>query len=85
MRFLLVNRAPYIEPLITSFVVTLRKQSMATMAAWQVKQYGSIDDLSFTVKCRVPQLRHPNDVLVKVQAASVNPIDALMIGIQFIS
>ncbi|EFN76030.1 Reticulon-4-interacting protein 1 [Harpegnathos saltator] len=47
------------------------------MHAWQIHAYNGLDDLRFT-NLRIPVVRNPMDVLVKVDAASVNPIDIAM-------
>ncbi|KAK3098765.1 hypothetical protein FSP39_022868 [Pinctada imbricata] len=50
------------------------------MKAWQIHQYGSNEELTFSNTVRVPRVRNPKDILVKVHAASVNPIDIRMRG-----
>lgn len=50
------------------------------MKGWQINEYGDLDVLQFNDNIKVPILEDPNEVLVKVQAASVNPIDVLMIS-----
>lgn len=47
------------------------------MKAWQTHRFGGIDDVLLE-EVRVPQLRSPTDVLVKIHAASVNPLDVAM-------
>lgn len=47
--------------------------------AWQLHTYGSIQDLIFTDSQKIPFINSPTDVLIKVHAASVNPIDILMV------
>ncbi|XP_039755671.1 reticulon-4-interacting protein 1, mitochondrial [Pararge aegeria] len=51
----------------------------ARMAAWRVHAYGSCAELRLE-SARVPALRAPDDVLVRVRATSVNPLDVAMIG-----
>ncbi|KAK4879336.1 hypothetical protein RN001_007482 [Aquatica leii] len=48
------------------------------MQAWQIHSYGDLTELQLT-KARIPCIEDPKDVLVAVKAASVNPIDLLMI------
>ncbi|XP_046969005.1 reticulon-4-interacting protein 1, mitochondrial [Vanessa cardui] len=48
------------------------------MQAWRVHAYGS-GELRLE-QARVPALRAPDDVLVRVRAASLNPLDLGMIG-----
>lgn len=47
------------------------------MRAWSVHSYG--DNLQQN-DVRIPVLSNPNEVMVKVDAASVNPIDKLILG-----
>ncbi|XP_042873686.1 reticulon-4-interacting protein 1 homolog, mitochondrial-like [Penaeus japonicus] len=49
------------------------------MKAWQSNGYDGVEGLSLNV-VRVPPILRPWDVLVKVQAASVNPIDTAVIN-----
>ncbi|XP_052741911.1 reticulon-4-interacting protein 1 homolog, mitochondrial isoform X2 [Bicyclus anynana] len=51
----------------------------ARMAAWRVHAYGARAELRLD-RARVPALRDPRDVLVRVRAASLNPLDVAMIG-----
>lgn len=53
------------------------------MQAWQIHSYNGLDELRL-IKVRMPVLRSPTDVLVKVEAASVNPIDIAMTSIAFL-
>lgn len=49
------------------------------MQAWQIHSYGNLDELKCS-NARMPVITSPNDVLVKIQASSVNPIDVAMIS-----
>lgn len=49
------------------------------MKAWQLTGYDGVEGLELGMM-RIPPILHPNDVLVKVQATSVNPIDTALIG-----
>lgn len=49
------------------------------MQAWKLTGYDGVEGLELGVM-RIPPILHPNDVLVKVQATSVNPIDTALIG-----
>lgn len=49
------------------------------MPAWQFQSFGGLDQLKLK-DVDIPQVKKPNDVLVKVQASSVNPLDVAMIG-----
>lgn len=51
----------------------------AKMQSWQIHEYGDVDALQLC-NTRVPFISKPHEVLVKVEAASVNPIDNYMIG-----
>ncbi|KAI4483680.1 hypothetical protein M0804_007940 [Polistes exclamans] len=48
------------------------------MLAWQVHSYGDLDELKLS-NVKIPIITKPTEVLIKVQAASVNPIDIAMI------
>lgn len=50
------------------------------MAAWQIHSYGGLEELQLSRSTRIPTIMNPNDVLVKVGASSVNPIDLAMMG-----
>lgn len=53
------------------------KEKPDKMQAWQIHSYNGLEDLKLS-NIRVPIIRHPTDVLVKIEAASVNPIDVAM-------
>ncbi|XP_047026838.1 reticulon-4-interacting protein 1, mitochondrial [Helicoverpa armigera] len=59
--------------------VALRAPGAGRMRAWRVHAYGALAELRLD-EARVPPLRRPRDVLVRVRAASLNPIDVAMIG-----
>ena len=50
------------------------------MSSWQIHAYGDLSELQYSPQMRIPHITQPNQVLVKVDAASVNPIDVAMIG-----
>lgn len=52
----------------------------STMSAWQLHEYGSINQLKLSNSVPLPIISRPHDVLVRVQAASVNPVDVMMLG-----
>ncbi|KAF4522529.1 hypothetical protein B566_EDAN009976 [Ephemera danica] len=56
------------------------KQSASKMLAWQLTSYGDIKALELNNNAKIPFISKPSDVLVKVSAASVNPIDNAMLG-----
>ncbi|CAL8090621.1 unnamed protein product [Orchesella dallaii] len=49
-----------------------------TMKSWQIHSYGGPSELQLTTSSRIPLINKPDEVLVKVHAASVNPIDLAM-------
>ncbi|CAG9793613.1 unnamed protein product [Diatraea saccharalis] len=50
------------------------------MGAWRAHAYGGRAELRLEA-ARVPPLRAPDHVLVRVRAASLNPLDVAMLGI----
>ncbi|KAM9777456.1 NAD(P)H oxidoreductase RTN4IP1, mitochondrial [Neosynchiropus ocellatus] len=50
------------------------------MPAWVIDKYGGNDVLRFTKNASFPVLNYPNEVVVKVLAAGLNPIDVSMRG-----
>ncbi|KAH7938414.1 hypothetical protein HPB49_023248 [Dermacentor silvarum] len=51
------------------------------MKAWQARNFNGIESVILE-ETRVPQLASSNEVLVKVHAASVNPLDVAMLDIE---
>ncbi|OAD57257.1 Reticulon-4-interacting protein 1, mitochondrial [Eufriesea mexicana] len=47
------------------------------MQAWQIHSYGGLEELKLST-IRIPVIARPTDILVKVEASSVNPIDIAM-------
>lgn len=47
--------------------------------AWQIHSYGGLEELQLS-NTRPPIIRRPDDVLVRVAASSINPIDLAMIS-----
>lgn len=47
------------------------------MQAWQIHSYGGLEELKLS-NVRIPVINRPTDILVKVEASSVNPIDIYM-------
>lgn len=62
--------------------IFVRKSSAvaARMHAWQIQQYGGVDELNLNKSAHAITIKSPNELLVKVHAASVNPIDVRMLG-----
>lgn len=50
------------------------------MPAWVIDKYGKNDVLRFTKNAALPIIHYPNEVVVKVHAAGLNPIDISMRG-----
>lgn len=50
------------------------------MPAWVIDKYGSNDVLRFTNNASFPVINYPNEVIVKVFAAGLNPLDISMRG-----
>ena len=50
------------------------------MPAWVIDKYGSNDVLRFTKNASFPIINYPNEVIVKVCAAALNPLDVSMRG-----
>nr|XP_010599620.1 reticulon-4-interacting protein 1, mitochondrial isoform X3 [Loxodonta africana] len=48
------------------------------MPAWVIDKYGTNEVLRFNQNMMLPIIHYPNEVIVKVHAASVNPIDVNM-------
>lgn len=55
-------------------------QHPGKMKGWQIHEYGGIELLQCNEHIKIPIINSPNDVLVEVKAASVNPIDVAMMG-----
>lgn len=51
-------------------------EAVRKMGAWQLHAYG--DEVLYSDKVRIPPVTGANGVLVKVSAASLNPIDVEM-------
>ena len=58
-------------------LMTLRSLP-SLMRGWQLESLSGIGALNFREDIDVPILTTPNDVLVKVEASSVNPLDVMM-------
>ncbi|KAG8237212.1 hypothetical protein J437_LFUL016049 [Ladona fulva] len=50
------------------------------MLAWQIHSYGGIEELVLSNSVRIPAITSPENILVKVSASSVNPMDVAMMG-----
>ncbi|XP_075940293.1 NAD(P)H oxidoreductase RTN4IP1, mitochondrial-like [Anarhichas minor] len=50
------------------------------MSAWVIDQYGTNGVLKYTEEVPVPTVSSPSEVMIKVHAASLNPLDTSMRG-----
>lgn len=50
------------------------------MPAWVIDKYGGNDALRFTRNASFPVIDYPNEVIVRVHAAGLNPLDVSMRG-----
>lgn len=50
------------------------------MPAWVIDKYGNNDVLRFTKNASFPIIDYPNEVIVRVHAAGLNPLDVKMRG-----
>lgn len=62
---------------------TGHSNSQKKMSGWQIHEYGGVEILQCSNNIKIPAITNPSDVLVEVHAASINPIDVLMMGINF--
>ncbi|XP_077669012.1 NAD(P)H oxidoreductase RTN4IP1, mitochondrial isoform X2 [Eretmochelys imbricata] len=58
--------------------ISLSCQRCTVMASWIIDRYGRNDVLRFTNNMMFPVIHFPNEVIIKVHAASLNPIDVNM-------
>lgn len=65
--------------LVRKAAVALGAQAGARMGAWRVHAYGGLAELRLD-EARVPPLRAPDELLVRVHSSSLNPLDIAMIG-----
>lgn len=80
---LLNSRAPCVKTLVHGDQRRLFNTSnsrMTIMPAWVIDRYGSNDVLRFTKNAGFPIINYPNEVVVQVHAAGLNPIDVSMRG-----
>lgn len=52
------------------------------MKAWQLNSFGLdvSNQLQLNTEATIPELTKPHDLLIKIHATSINPIDCLMVG-----
>ncbi|XP_034472535.1 reticulon-4-interacting protein 1 homolog, mitochondrial [Drosophila innubila] len=58
---------------------TKSKSFHGKMGGWQLHCYGDVDELQFSDKLKLPQIRSSDECLVRINATSVNPIDVAML------
>ncbi|XP_029316116.1 NAD(P)H oxidoreductase RTN4IP1, mitochondrial [Cottoperca gobio] len=61
-------------------LLSTSKSSRNIMPAWVIDKYGGDDVLRFTKNASFPIITYPNEVIVQVHAAALNPIDVSMRG-----
>ncbi|XP_037341672.1 reticulon-4-interacting protein 1 homolog, mitochondrial [Pungitius pungitius] len=57
---------------------SVTKSSRTIMPAWVIDKYGSNEVLRFTRNASFPVINYPNEVIVKVLSAGLNPLDVSM-------
>ncbi|KAH3736424.1 reticulon-4-interacting protein 1 homolog, mitochondrial-like [Dreissena polymorpha] len=57
-----------------------KKKPKRRMKAWYIYQYGGNEELTLSEEAKIPEITSPKDLLIEIQAASVNPIDVVMRG-----
>lgn len=57
---------------------TAPRNDQRKMRGWQIHEYGDVGILQCNESIKIPPIKQPNEVLIKVNAASVNPIDVAM-------
>lgn len=63
------------------FLHSSPKRSLKTMQAWQIFEYGGADKLQLNEMADIPVIKNScTDILVKVHASSINPLDVRMLG-----
>uniref|UniRef100_A0A1I8MI92 Enoyl reductase (ER) domain-containing protein n=1 Tax=Musca domestica TaxID=7370 RepID=A0A1I8MI92_MUSDO len=66
-------------PPMTKDVMETTKSKLK-MKGWQIHSYGDVEELQYSDKLKMPQIRQADHCLVKVLATSVNPIDVAMLS-----
>lgn len=56
------------------------KHETNRMSAWEIHSYGNVEELRLSNAARIPNRTNATQLLVRVLASSVNPIDILMLG-----
>ncbi|KAJ8398164.1 hypothetical protein AAFF_G00430080 [Aldrovandia affinis] len=66
------------SPFFRKFSTSTNRHTI--MPAWVIDKYGGNEVLRFTKNASFPIIHYPNEVMVKVHAAGLNPIDVTMRG-----
>lgn len=76
------SNSPSVNTSVSSHVrlFSTSNRCMTIMPAWVIDKYGSNDALRFTRNASFPIIHYPNEVIVRVFAAALNPIDVSMRG-----
>ncbi|KAM4542662.1 NAD(P)H oxidoreductase RTN4IP1, mitochondrial [Odontesthes bonariensis] len=61
-------------------LISTSNRCRTVMPAWVIDRYGNNDVLRFTRNAGFPVIHYPNEVIIKVFAAGLNPIDVSMRG-----
>ena len=59
---------------LSELALKQKKKYEDKMQAWQIHSYGGLEEIKLCT-VRMPVITRPSDVLVKVDASSVNPFD----------
>ena len=59
----------------SSFSASSIRTSAVRMQAWVIYYYGDNQQFTFSDSVQMPILHSPKDVLIKISAASLNPVD----------
>jgi len=70
-------RSHAVQKVLVGKISTTSSRS-TVMPAWVIDKYGKNEVLRFTQNMMIPVIHYPNEVIIKVHAASVNPIDVNM-------
>ncbi|XP_070492371.1 reticulon-4-interacting protein 1 homolog, mitochondrial-like [Chironomus tepperi] len=77
--FLLIKRT-FCNATKTVVKESTSERSYPRMSGWQIHSYGELDEVQFSKSLKKPFIRSPKELLVKVDASSVNPLDVQMIS-----
>ncbi|KAI1895039.1 hypothetical protein AGOR_G00102160 [Albula goreensis] len=72
------ERAHNVGSVLRRFSTSRNRRTV--MPAWVIDKYGGNEVLRFTKNASFPVINYPNEVIVKVHAAALNPIDISMRG-----